>query len=147
LGDTGRVWSARWTVKRGAKTRRQKLFDIIKNTLIKSLNKSKVYRDLIFPAGDYPFPHKIGERLRSPAKNLEGNVSKAKYAGTEGGESAWIAYYIETDTGETIQRPSAELEKVGQRYKDHFPSKPPEIAFFSLLSIIISEMAICILSI
>jgi hypothetical protein len=114
LGDTGRVWSVRWTVKRGAKTRRQKLFDIIKNTLIKSLNKSKAYRDLIFPADDYPLPHKIGEGLISQAKNLEGIVRNTKYAGTKEGESVWITYYIETDTGEIIQRPSAELEKAGQ---------------------------------
>jgi hypothetical protein len=90
------------------------LFDIIKNTLIKSLNKSKAYRDLLFPTDDYPFHHKIGERLISPTKNLEGIVRNTKYAGTEEGESAWIPCYIETDTGEIIQRPSAELEKVGQ---------------------------------
>ena len=33
---------------------------------------------------------------------------------TEDGKSAWITYYLETDTGEIIQRPSADLEKVGQ---------------------------------
>jgi hypothetical protein len=56
---------------------------------------------------NYPFPHQIGERLRSPAKTLEGIVRNAKYADTEGGKSAWFTYYLETDTSEIIQLPSA----------------------------------------
>ena len=100
------------------------------------------------PDADHdPFPHQIGERLRSPAKNLDGIARKGKYAGTEDGESAWTTYYTETGNGQIIQLPPHELEKSAILYNDHFPSNPPEIAFFSLLSIIISEMAICILSI
>ena len=52
------------------------------------------------PDADHdPFPHQIGERLRSPAKNLDGIARKGKYAGTEDGESAWTTYYIETERG------------------------------------------------
>jgi hypothetical protein len=58
-------------------------------------------------AENYPFPHQIGEWLRSPAKNIEGTVRSAKYAGTEDGESVWITYYIETDNSEIIQLPPA----------------------------------------
>ena len=65
-------------------------------------------------ADDYPFPHKIGERLRSPDKDLKGIVRNAKYSGTKKGDAAWIMYYLATDTGEIIQQPAHELEKVGQ---------------------------------
>jgi len=65
-------------------------------------------------ADKYPFPHNIGERLRSPAKNLEGIVRNPKYSGTKNGDAAWIMYYLVTDTGEIIQLPAHELEKVGQ---------------------------------
>ena len=60
-------------------------------------------------ADDYPFPHKIGERLRSPDKDLEGIVSNAKYAGAEDGELTWINYYIETDTGENYLAPRTRI--------------------------------------
>jgi hypothetical protein len=71
-------------------------------------------------ADNYPFSHKIGERLRSPAKNIEGIVRNAKCAGTEDGKSVWITYYIEPDNGKIIQLPSADLEKVGQPIQQRF---------------------------
>ena len=51
-------------------------------------------------ADDYPFPHKIGERLRSPDKYLEGIVRNAKYSGYDKAEPYWITYYLATDSGE-----------------------------------------------
>ena len=65
-------------------------------------------------ADDYPFPHKINERLRSQEKGLEGIVRNAKYSGTKKGDAAWITYYLATDTGEIIHIPAHEFEKVGQ---------------------------------
>ena len=59
-------------------------------------------------ADDFPFLHKIGERLRSPAKDLEGIVRNAKYSGTQKGDAVWIMYYLATDTGEIIQLPWSE---------------------------------------
>ena len=65
-------------------------------------------------ADDYPFPHNIGERLRSQDRDLEGIVRNAKYSSTKKGDDARITYYLATDTGEIIQLPAHELEKVGQ---------------------------------
>jgi len=65
-------------------------------------------------ADDFPFPHKIGERLRSPAKNIEGIVRNAFYTGFKRVENYWITYYLQTDTGEILQLPWHELEKAGQ---------------------------------
>jgi len=39
-------------------------------------------------ADNYPFFHPIGERLKSPAKNLEGIHRNAKYAATPKGYAA-----------------------------------------------------------
>jgi hypothetical protein len=31
-------------------------------------------------AANYPFPYQIGDRLKSPAKNIQGIIKNAKYA-------------------------------------------------------------------
>ena len=65
-------------------------------------------------ADDYPFPHKIGEQLRSPEEDLEGIVRNAKYSGYDQVEAYSIIYYLATDTGKILQLPAHELEIVGQ---------------------------------
>ena len=50
-------------------------------------------------AHKYPFPYRIGDRLRSISKNIEGRVVNAKYSGLEF-ELGYILYYLETDEGE-----------------------------------------------
>ena len=64
-------------------------------------------------AADYPFPYKIGDRLRSTTKNIQGTVRNAKYAAHEKYGPAWIMYYLETDNGQLAQLPIDELEKIG----------------------------------
>ena len=63
-------------------------------------------------AADYPFPYQIGDRLKSPTKNIQGTVRNAKYAATEKDGPAWIMYYLETDNGQLAQLPLNELEKI-----------------------------------
>ena len=63
-------------------------------------------------AADYPFPYQIGDRLRSPTKNIQGTVRNAKYAGTEQDGPARIMYYLETDNGQITQLPLTELEEI-----------------------------------
>ncbi|MCB2169321.1 MAG: hypothetical protein KQI78_16820 [Deltaproteobacteria bacterium] len=64
-------------------------------------------------AADYPFPYQIGDRLRSPTKNIQGTVRNAKYAGPEyvGPFPYWITYYLETENGQIVKLPASELEK------------------------------------
>ena len=60
----------------------------------------------------YPFPHKIGDRVRSQPDGLEGIVKDAKYEGPEDGGPASVIYRIQTDNGLIIDIPILELEKV-----------------------------------
>jgi hypothetical protein len=62
-------------------------------------------------AGRYPFPYGIGERLKAPARKAEGIVRNAKYSGPEHGGPCWILYYIETDEGDVLKIPLADLER------------------------------------
>ena len=61
----------------------------------------------------YHFPYRIGERLRSKLHGVEGTVVNAIYSGIENSEFHFITYYLETDSGETVQRPATDLERVG----------------------------------
>ena len=73
-------------------------------------------------AANYPFPYQIGDRLKSPTKNIQGTVRNAKYAGPKQPGPAWLAYYLndgifwityylETDKGQITQLPLNDLEK------------------------------------
>ena len=63
-------------------------------------------------AANYPFPYQIGDRLKSPTKNIQGTVRKAKYAGTEQDGPFCIIYYLETDISQITQIPQTELEEI-----------------------------------
>lgn len=68
-------------------------------------------------AHKYPFPHQIGERLTSQMNGIEGVVKNAKFAGPEGGGPFSMTYHIQTDSGDTIEIPLGELEKVKEDQK------------------------------
>ena len=55
----------------------------------------------------------MGERLRSKLHGVEGTVVNAIYSGIENSEFHFITYYLETDSGTTVQRPATDLERVG----------------------------------
>ncbi len=63
-------------------------------------------------AAKYHFPYRMGERLRSKLHGVEGTVVNAIYSGIENSEFHFITYYLETDSGETVQRPATDLERV-----------------------------------
>jgi len=65
-------------------------------------------------AADYPFPYQIGDRLKSPTKNIQGTVRNAQYAGPKyfGPLPCWITYYLETDNGQITKIPQSELEEI-----------------------------------
>ena len=67
----------------------------------------------------YHFPYRMGERLRSKLHRVEGTVVNATYAGIENSEFHFVTYYLETDSGEIIQRPATDLERVGEDRRLH----------------------------
>ncbi|MGD9249766.1 MAG: hypothetical protein PVG19_00995 [Desulfobacterales bacterium] len=70
-------------------------------------------------AAKYHFPYQMGERLRSKLHGVEGIVVNAIYSGIENSEFYFITYYLETDSGETVQRPATDLERVGKDKRRH----------------------------
>jgi hypothetical protein len=75
-------------------------------------------------AAKNPFPYQIGDRLKSPTKNIQGKARNAKYAGPKQPGPDWLAYYLndgifrityylETDNGQITQLPLSELEEIG----------------------------------
>jgi len=65
-------------------------------------------------AHKYPFPHKIGERLRSQPDGIEGIVKNAKFTGPDKGGPFSMTYHIQTAGGDVIEVPLGELEKADE---------------------------------
>ena len=62
---------------------------------------------------NYPFIHKIGERVKSNIDGREGVVTNAQFVGADSPGGAYkITYYIKTENGEELELPMIELEKV-----------------------------------